>query len=72
METLRMSLTKRYQAGTGDSNENRGHEVTIQVEWNLETKQFEDIYYLQTSQHHDENSVVIKHEPTNSLHTPKF
>lgn len=68
-KTLRMGLTKKYQEGTGGSNENLGHEVTIQVEWNLQNKQFEGTYYLRTSKHRDENFVVIRREPTNDVRT---
>ena len=48
--TLRMGLTKKYQSGTGNPNENLGHEVTIQVEWNNELQEFKGQYYLATSQ----------------------
>ena len=59
--TLRMGLTKKYQSGTGNPNENLGHEMTIQVEWNNELQEFRGQYYLETSQHADRNEFVIRH-----------
>ncbi|CAF4426872.1 unnamed protein product, partial [Adineta steineri] len=38
--TLRMGLEKHYQLGTGNSSENLGHKVTIQVEWDAYNQQF--------------------------------
>jgi hypothetical protein len=34
MKTHRMGLTKTYQRRTGDSQQNLGHNVTIQMTWN--------------------------------------
>jgi hypothetical protein len=58
--TLRMGLEKNYQSGTGNSSENLGHTVTIQVEWNSRTQRFEGKYYVQTSKHRDENIFIIQ------------
>lgn len=44
--TLRMSLTKTYQTGTGNPRLNFGHSVTIQVEWNDYDQQFEGEFYV--------------------------
>ena len=68
-ETLRMGLIKQYQAGTGNSSENLGHQVTIQVEWNFELQQFDGRYYLRTKLHSDQNSVVIRREHSNNFHS---
>ncbi|CAF3403050.1 unnamed protein product, partial [Rotaria sp. Silwood2] len=60
--TLRIGLTKQYQSGTGNPQENLGHKVTIQVEWNYYDQQFEGKYYLRTRRHKDENSFIIRYE----------
>jgi hypothetical protein len=44
----RMGLTKTYQAGTGNLSQNLGHKVTIQLEWNRNTNQFEGQWYVRT------------------------
>ncbi|CAF3429115.1 unnamed protein product, partial [Rotaria sp. Silwood2] len=60
--TLRMSLEKQYQAGTGNPKLNLGHKVTIQVEWNQNNLQFEGKYYFQNKQYYDENKFIIRYE----------
>lgn len=47
-QTRRMALTKKYQLGTGNPLENLGHDVTIQLEWNRSTNQFEGKWYVRT------------------------
>ena len=67
--TLRMGLTKKYQIGTGNPNENLGHEVMIQVEWNNEQQEFKGQYYLKTSQHVDRNEFVIRPQIQTSIYS---
>ncbi|CAF5037350.1 unnamed protein product [Rotaria sp. Silwood1] len=62
--TLRMSLKKHYQTGTGNPQENLGHKVKIQVEWNHYNQQFEGKYYVRTRLHKDENIFIIRYEGT--------
>ncbi|CAF5119486.1 unnamed protein product [Rotaria sp. Silwood1] len=62
--TLRMSLKKHYQIGTGNPRENLGHQVKIQVEWNHNNRQFEGKYYVRTRLHKDENIFIIRYEGT--------
>ena len=66
-ETLRMGLIKQYQAGTGNSSENLGHKITIQVEWSFARQQFDGQYYLRTKLPSDQNSVVIRPEHPNDF-----
>jgi hypothetical protein len=66
--TLRMGLEKHYQIGTGNSSENLGHIVTIQVEWNFQNQQFEGKYYLRTSRHRDENLFIIRFQHSKHIH----
>ena len=68
-ETLRMGLIKQYQARTGNSSENLGHQVTIQVQWSFVRQQFDGKYYLRTKLHSDQNSVVIRREHLNNFHS---
>lgn len=58
--TLRMGLEKRYQKGTGDSSANFGHTMTIQVQWNERTQNFDGKYYLKTGKYRDEHKYIIR------------
>lgn len=60
METSRLALTKKYQAGTGNRTENLGHQVTIQLTWNAQTDQFEGKWYVQTSKYRGEDKFELK------------
>ncbi|CAF1205009.1 unnamed protein product [Rotaria sp. Silwood1] len=61
-KTLRMSLKKHYQLGTGNSEENLGHKATVQVKWDRINQQFEGKYYVRNKLHHYENKYVIRYE----------
>jgi hypothetical protein len=39
-ETAQVTLTKKYQRGTGDQRENFGHEVKIQLKWSDNQQRF--------------------------------
>lgn len=60
VETSRIALTKKYQAGTGNLSENLGHQVTIQLVWNAQNNQFEGKWYVQTSKYHGEDKFELK------------
>ncbi|CAF3372279.1 unnamed protein product [Rotaria sp. Silwood1] len=60
IETYRMGFTKIYQQGTGNSSENLGHQVTIQLTWNAQNNQFEGKWYVQTSKYHGEDKFELK------------
>ncbi len=60
IETSRLALTKKYQAGTGNRSENLGHQVTIQLTWNAQNDQFEGKWYVQTSKYHGEDKFELK------------
>ena len=60
MTTHRIGLTKQYQAGTGNPKENLGHQVTIQLTWNDQNRQFEGKWYVQTSKYHGEDKFELK------------
>jgi len=59
IKTRRIGLTKKYQLGTGDSSENFGHQVTIQLIWNAKNRQLEGKYYVVTA-HSQENKFVLR------------
>ncbi len=61
-KTNRIGLTKTYQMGTGDPAQNLGHNVTIQVTWNLSQRQFEGKWFVQTSKYSGENKFELKLE----------
>jgi len=60
--TSRIGLTKTYQAGTGNQSENSGHQVTIQLAWNAQNKQFEGKWYVQTSKYRGEDKFELKRD----------
>lgn len=66
-QTCRLALTKKYQAGTGNLQENLGHQVTIQLTWNAKSNQFEGKWYVQTSRYNGENKFELKFDASDSL-----
>lgn len=60
IETSRIGLTKKYQAGTGNRSENLGHQVTIQLAWHSKNNQFEGKWYVQTNKYHGEDKFLLK------------
>ena len=72
VKSHRMALTKKYQAGTGDSLQNFGHTVTIQVTWNGVNEQFEGKWFIQTARYRDEDKFELKiGSPTKIFATPR-
>ncbi|CAF4624126.1 unnamed protein product [Rotaria sp. Silwood2] len=62
IKTQRIGLKKTYQSGTGNTKENLGHTVTIQLKWNSTEGQFEGKWYVQTNRYHGENKCEFKIE----------
>lgn len=60
IETHRMGLTKTYRAGTGNSRENFGHSVTLQLAWNPANEQFEGKWFIQTARYRGEDKFQLK------------
>ena len=60
--TNRMGLTKSYQTGTGDLQENLGHNVTIQMAWNSIQSQFEGRWFVRTNAYSGEDNFELKLE----------
>lgn len=58
--TRRIGLTEHYQYGTGDPTQNLGHDVTIQVEYNSQSNQFEGKWYVKTQKYQGENQIEFK------------
>ena len=56
----RMALTKKYRAGTGDTSENFGHSVTLQLVWNPANEQFEGKWFIQTAKYRGEDKFQLK------------
>ena len=48
IQTRRIGLIKKYQLGTGNPLQNLGHDVTIQLQWNRNSNQFEGKWYVRT------------------------
>lgn len=61
-KTNRIDLTKVYKQGTGDSSENFGHKVTIQLTWNPSHHQFAGKWLVQTNTYHGEDKFELKFE----------
>ncbi|CAF1284930.1 unnamed protein product [Rotaria sp. Silwood1] len=61
-ETLRLALTQKYEAGTGDPQQNLGHTSTIQLIWNANNNQFEGTWYVRTHQYSGEGEFELKLE----------
>lgn len=58
--TCRIGLTEHYQPGTGDPSQNFGHDVIIQLVYNVQKNQFEGKWYVQTHKYHGENLIELK------------
>jgi len=61
-ENLRLALTQKYQAGTGDLKENFGHTSTIQLKWNSSNKEFQGMWFVQTSTYSGNGEFKLKFE----------
>ncbi|CAF0938354.1 unnamed protein product [Rotaria sordida] len=48
--------------GTGNSQENLGHKVIIQVKWIHSNQQFEGKHYVRTRLRQNENRFIIRYE----------
>ncbi|CAF1285897.1 unnamed protein product [Adineta steineri] len=59
-ETNRIDLIKTYQLGTGNSLENFGHQVTIQLTWDKTNYQFEGIWNIETDRYCDKGRFELK------------
>ncbi len=59
-KTQRLGLSKKYRSGTGNSAQNLGHTVTIQLYWNPDQNQFEGKWYVQTAKYHGEDKFELK------------
>jgi hypothetical protein len=60
LKTNRIGLTKIYQAGTGDSSKNFGHQVTIKLTWNAKHHLFDGSWYIQTDTYYDQAEFQLK------------
>ncbi|CAF5091265.1 unnamed protein product, partial [Rotaria sp. Silwood1] len=59
-QTHRMDLIKTYERDTGNSNENIGHQVTLQLTWNSDHNQFEGKWFVRTSNYRGEGIFELK------------
>ncbi|CAF1173020.1 unnamed protein product, partial [Adineta steineri] len=58
--TNRMGLIKTYQKGTGNPIQNLGHDVTIQVVWNSNQRQFKGKWYVRTNKYSGQDKFKLK------------
>lgn len=47
-KNLRLGLTQKYKAGTGNPSENLGHISIIQLQWNSSKNEFDGKWYVKT------------------------
>ena len=64
-KTNRIGLTKTYQKGTSDWQQNLGHNVTIQVAWNASQHKFEGKWFVRTNKYVGEDKLELKLEKSN-------
>ncbi|CAF0918230.1 unnamed protein product [Adineta steineri] len=60
LNTRRIALTKKYQKGTGDSSQNLGHTVNIQLEWNLKERLFDGKWYVTTEKYQGQGKFELQ------------
>lgn len=65
--TGRLGMYKNYQAGTGNISENLGHQVTIQLQWDVYRNLFTGKWYVQTSRFSGEDQFELEYEKTQGL-----
>lgn len=63
-EAYRIGLTKCYELGTGDTLQNSGHSVVIQLIFNKEQNQFEGQWYVRTSDYCGEGKFILTFDST--------
>jgi hypothetical protein len=59
-KTNRIDLTKTYQLDTDNCSENLENQITIQLTWNTQNRQFEGKWYAQTGTCHDDGEFMLK------------
>ncbi len=60
MDTCQIHLTKKYQEGTGNSSENLGHTVTIELEWNNKNHKFNGTWHVQTKKYYGKDKFELE------------
>jgi hypothetical protein len=60
VETHRMGLTKTYQRGTGNTLENFGHTVTLQLMWNSSNNLFDGKWFVQAPSYSGEGKFELR------------
>ena len=59
-ECFRIGMAKKYIAGTGNSHENKGHDVVMQMEYQSNQKCFIGKWYVNTSSYEGSGKCWIK------------
>lgn len=60
VENQAITMSKTYEIGTGDSKENFGHTVNIQIRWNSTSAQFEGKWFVDTNHYRGEDNFEMK------------
>jgi len=59
---LRLGLTQKYKAGTGNPRENLGHTSIIQLKWNSSKNEFDGKWYVNTYKYSGNGYFKLKFE----------
>ncbi|CAF1469126.1 unnamed protein product [Adineta steineri] len=60
LNTRRIALTKKYQKGTGNSSQNLGHTVIIQIKWDSQKQLFDGKWYVKTNKYQGEDRFELQ------------
>ncbi|CAF3648855.1 unnamed protein product [Adineta steineri] len=60
LNTRRIALTKKYQKGTGNSSQNLGHTVIIQIKWDSQKQLFDGKWYVKTNKYQGEDKFELQ------------
>ena len=63
-KNLRLGLTQKYKAGTGNPRENLDHTSIIQLRWNSSKKEFDGKWYVKTYKYSGNGDFKLKVEET--------
>lgn len=60
LENHRLGLTKTYQRGTGNTLENFGHTVTLQLTWNSSNNRFDGKWFVQSPSYSGDGNFELR------------
>ncbi|CAF1313922.1 unnamed protein product [Adineta steineri] len=67
LNTRRIALTKKYQKGTGNSSQNLGHTVNIQLKWDSQKQLFHGKWYVKTKKYQGEDKFELQFDQSTTV-----